>query len=300
MKTCDFSEFSYGFALTDSLVRFLGGRLGRAPIFPSLIQEGSAGGGYDLHIPARSIPIFLQFKIPQVLRRKSKHTPPGYSPIYYRMPLRTQEPNQHQMLLTLETLQPEALVLYATPLFHEIDDLDGLFITHAVHKQTAFIRPSRLGKLNDQSHHVSYRPGASTYWRHSEPEEIGLGFDFESVFNEIEQRRSAVREAKVADGAEQDVSARRTLVPILNTLRALTLEQAQRRSVERTKPTESDSRGPTPLTLEIQRSIDRRLTLDAKLFDTTTDDVSEIATRIAYVAQVKWGLTFALVDANDP
>jgi len=47
--TPDISEFSYGFALTHELIALAGEPLRAAPIFPSLIEEGRAGGGYDVH-----------------------------------------------------------------------------------------------------------------------------------------------------------------------------------------------------------------------------------------------------------
>lgn len=64
-----FSEFSFGYAFTDNLVnRVLTGIKG-VPIFPSLKQEGRAGVGYDVKIPTRSAPVFLQFKLPQIVKR---------------------------------------------------------------------------------------------------------------------------------------------------------------------------------------------------------------------------------------
>src|ERR1700690_2714236 len=64
-----FSEFSFGYALTDNLVnKVLTGSKG-VPVFPSLQEEGKQGGGYDVKIPLRSAPLFLQFKLPQIVRR---------------------------------------------------------------------------------------------------------------------------------------------------------------------------------------------------------------------------------------
>lgn len=84
MVTAGFSEFSFGYALTDSLINTLAFPLGGAPVFPSLQQEGSTGGGYDVHLPAIPYPLFLQFKIPQVLSRHSSLCPPGYVAPYSR------------------------------------------------------------------------------------------------------------------------------------------------------------------------------------------------------------------------
>jgi len=64
MKTPAFSEFTFGYALTDNLVnRVLSGVRG-VPLFPSLNEEGQADVGYDVKIPRFSRPLFLQFKLP--------------------------------------------------------------------------------------------------------------------------------------------------------------------------------------------------------------------------------------------
>src|SRR5687767_8064459 len=102
MAGCGFSEFSFGFSLTYCLCRALRSSMGSAPVFPSLIQEGRTGGGYDVRLPMIPFPMFLQFKIPYVLTRSSSLKPRTYPVPYYRIPLRTQYPNQHQLLLDLQ------------------------------------------------------------------------------------------------------------------------------------------------------------------------------------------------------
>jgi len=57
------SEFSYGYAFTENLVDWVGSLLAAAPVFPSLIEEGKANGGYDLKLQFGSVPLFLQFKL---------------------------------------------------------------------------------------------------------------------------------------------------------------------------------------------------------------------------------------------
>jgi hypothetical protein len=54
------SEFSYGFALTNEIVAW--SPLKFAPIFPSLIEEGKKGGGYDVMLDMPGVPLYLQFK----------------------------------------------------------------------------------------------------------------------------------------------------------------------------------------------------------------------------------------------
>ena len=219
------------------------------------------------------------------------------------MPLRTTLPDQHQLLLSLEAAQPDALIYYASPLFHEIVDLDELFLGKRVHKKTAFIAPSRIGTLDNNPHHVSFQPGASAYWRHSEPVEIGLGFDFESAFERLAMERTRARQSVStqdfeAGGVQQ--RQRAVLAPLLESLRDITV-----RETERARPYSELLQIGSSTTQIVKAGslglIDqvRRGAIDEKLFDTTTSDMAVLAKRVAYAAQVNLGLTFALVEAAD-
>lgn len=63
------SEFSYGFALINELVGWV--NLQAAPIFPSLLEEGKEGGGYDVKLDAPGIPLLIQFKRSECMTRRS-------------------------------------------------------------------------------------------------------------------------------------------------------------------------------------------------------------------------------------
>jgi hypothetical protein len=191
MYTASFSEFSYGYAITDNILHSGLPYTGHAPVFPSLLAEGSAGGGYDVRIPLRPVAVFLQFKIPQVVRRRSDYMPTGFLPPYLRMHLRTKHPNQHQLLLDLEATQP--LVFYATPNFWSVDRLDRYFAAQQVHQQSLYIRPSAIGPLDDRSHHVAYRRGHPTVWVRSEPFRLEAIPGSEQFAKEVD---IAVRRAK--------------------------------------------------------------------------------------------------------
>ena len=77
MNMAECSEFSYGYTMTDNILHSGLPHSSHAPIFPSQFAEGRPGGGHDVMILLRPVPIFLQFKIPQVVRRQSYQTPPG-------------------------------------------------------------------------------------------------------------------------------------------------------------------------------------------------------------------------------
>lgn len=53
----DFSEFSYGYAITEELASGKLGPLIGAPVFPSLYKERQSGG-YDVQLPLQGAPFF--------------------------------------------------------------------------------------------------------------------------------------------------------------------------------------------------------------------------------------------------
>ncbi|MCA9468576.1 MAG: hypothetical protein KC643_24485 [Nitrospira sp.] len=186
MRFTEFSEFSYAYAVTDNLINggLLPGIKG-APIFPSLYAEGKKGGGYDVEIPKRGAPLFLQYKIPQIVTRTSKNTPAGFDPPYYRIHLRQgNHSSQHLNLYMHE--RSGRLVYYAAPNFHTTLDLNSGFDKKMVPKESIFVRPSLIGLLDDAPHHVAYHPGSSIGWVFSEPHQIEGSITRERFFRDIE------------------------------------------------------------------------------------------------------------------
>jgi hypothetical protein len=197
MFNAQFSEFSYGYALTDNILHSGLPCTPHAPVFPSLYAEGSAGGGYDVKIPAHPVPVFLQFKIPQVMRRASSKMPNGFSPPYRRMHLRTKRPNQHRLLRQLE--DGGNVVYYTTPDFWETADLDDFFWNQRVQFESWYVSPSAIGALNSRPHHIAYERGNPVGWRCSDPERLEGRYDAEHFGSAIGR---AVREAPPRDATE--------------------------------------------------------------------------------------------------
>lgn len=105
MDGCQFSEFSYGYCLTEDLIVGQGMPLSAAPIFPSLVEEGKTGIGYDVRFDRPGIPLFLQFKlVHQMIRTTANEAKKGhFNPPFYRMHLRSRPlSDQHASLLSLE------------------------------------------------------------------------------------------------------------------------------------------------------------------------------------------------------
>ena len=129
-----------------------------APVFPSLIQEGHAGGGWDVQIKRPGIPLFLQFKLCDYMTRRTcrEVRKAAFNVPCYRMHLRSARlSRQHEMLLDLETTGQE--VYYSAPKFHSPEELNSAFLASAVRARSIWLRPSDIGPLvDDGEHHVSF------------------------------------------------------------------------------------------------------------------------------------------------
>jgi len=204
------SEFSYGFALTHELVSALGS-LTAAPVFPSLIEEGRAGGGYDLKLQAPGLPLFLQFKRSECLSRRSAREIRAGAPLttpFYRMEITAKADSaQHEMLIDLD--QPPNFVFYAAPMFHRKAEFDAAFLGGTVRQQSFFVRPRTIGFFADAgAHHLSF--DGRTCVVMSEPKVVeGLGAaELEALLRKrLEQDKRSLRET--LDEAVQKAEAAR-------------------------------------------------------------------------------------------
>lgn len=155
--TPEISEFSYGFALTNEIVGWA--PLSTAPIFPSLIEEGRAGGGYDVRLDFPGVPLYLQFKrADRMMRRNAKeireHNLSLSLPFHRFKITESGKSDQHQLLLALDAEQDA--VFYAAPRFDKFDEINRAWDTNEVASRSIFISPEQIGVLDSKSHHVAY------------------------------------------------------------------------------------------------------------------------------------------------
>jgi hypothetical protein len=166
----DFSEFSYGYAVTEELVAKNKASLIAAPLFPSLYGEGKEGGGYDVKIPTIGTPVFLQFKLSDQLERKNakEHSAGLLGIPYFRMHIRpSKHSDQHNLLLTLEA-SGEA-VYYIAPEFHRSEELNDFYLRSVVVANSAAFRPSAIGPMpDDDEHYVVFEKGSTVGYRCSD------------------------------------------------------------------------------------------------------------------------------------
>lgn len=204
----DISEFSYGYALTDELIHWHGMAITAAPVFPSLIQEGQPGGGYDLKLDQGGVPMFLQFKLAdRMVRGTAQEVKDGrFVCPFYRMHLRpARHSNQHEMLVELEARGAD--VYYSAPAFHRPDELNDAYLTRQVLQRSLWIKPSTIGPLPDPlDHHVAFQvPGPIVVY--SEPKDINALADFktfsEEMMAKVEQRGGIA----LSEGALNELAA---------------------------------------------------------------------------------------------
>lgn len=188
------SEFSYGYALTEELIKGFGSSVTAAPVFPSLYQEGKKGGGWDVKLQKGGIPLFLQFKLSHYLKnanakeRKSGHF---LSP-YYRMHIRPKRHSkQHELLLDLENLGNE--VYYSAPAFHEPGELNDAYLKKQVKNRSLWVKPTDIGDITDYKEHYLAFQLPSTWFFCSKPKAIERDLSFSSfsqnIINSLNQKR---------------------------------------------------------------------------------------------------------------
>ncbi len=172
MVTPEISEFSYGFALTNELVGWTA--LQAAPIFPSLIEEGKASGGYDVRLDLPGAPLFLQFKRADCMMRLaareiSKHGLDLKVPFFRFGITERKRSFQHTSLVALDDGQN--LVFYAAPRFHTLAQINSAWTAKTVVQRSIFVAPQQIGLIADDDRHVIAYDARRTYFC-SEPREL--------------------------------------------------------------------------------------------------------------------------------
>ena len=212
----DYSEFSYGYAFTENLIRWASATPGGAPFFPNLIQEGQLG--YDVRIDFPSCPLYFQFKLPELMVRDtaaeiSKHFLHGISTPFFRMHLiKSSLSRQHQLLIDLESRHPNS-VYYTAPGLQCNQSFNAAYNSAAVHFQSVFFSPGEIGPLpDDNTHVVSYRYGLPYAWFRSEPREI-RAFRFEDVVDQLGNLSDESRYGSLRDMARTTLEELMLLAP---------------------------------------------------------------------------------------
>lgn len=167
-----YTEFSFGYAFTENLIRSAATGTTGAPVFPNLVQEATLG--YDVRIDFPAVPLFFQFKLPELMVRRSaveirKHRLPGLEVPFYRMPLMRRDlSQQHSYLIDLEKKFPQA-VFYASPALSDLSRFNSAYSSCKVHEETRFFSPNSIGPLPDDKIHSVVYSRNKNCWFCSEP-----------------------------------------------------------------------------------------------------------------------------------
>ena len=157
----EFSEFSYGFALTHGLLKDTPS-IDVVPHFPSLVEEGKLG--YDVKLAYWGIPIFLQFKLSDYLTRRPAKYWDNYHEPYFRFditPLTISQ--QHNLLKDLAENEEE--VFYVSPIFWKTTQFNDAFRANHVAARSMWLPLGQLPYLtDDEPHHVTYTGPADPSW----------------------------------------------------------------------------------------------------------------------------------------
>jgi hypothetical protein len=184
-----YTEFSFGYAFTENLIRSSAAGPKSAPVFPNLVQE--AHKGYDVHIDLPGLPLFLQYKLPELMKRNTafeiaKYNLAGVTVPFFRMALMPSGlSKQHELLIELEEKYPQT-VLYATPGLRDRRAFNRAYRKGEVHRKSVFFSPRDIGLLPDaKGHSIAYRDGLPFAWLCSEPKRV-TAINFEGLEGQVQ------------------------------------------------------------------------------------------------------------------
>ena len=207
-KQLEYSEFSFGYAFTENLIRSSATGPSSAPRFPNLVEEG--GLGYDVEIDDGGVPVFFQYKLPERMvrptaREISDHglDEEGLPVPFFRMYLMKKvSSRQHDLLIELEKKHAGS-VFYAAPFIVGRTAFDHAYAGASVHLQSALFSPGEIGSLpGGERHVVAYHPDLSWGWLCSEPVRIAI-HRMDSVNAERDRLLKEMPKRRVADVARE-------------------------------------------------------------------------------------------------
>lgn len=234
-----YTEFSFGYAFTENLIRSASAATGGAPYFPNLILEGRFG--YDVRIDFPGVPLYLQYKLPHLMVKDtageiSRHSLRGIATPFFRMHLMKRSVSrQHQLLVDLEHQHPHS-VYYATPELRTNDSFNSAYTSASVHLRSALFSPNDIGLLPDNDPHVvAYRDDLPYAWFCSHPREIRV-FRFQDVADRLQTAFEERRYRTVREMARPSLEELMQLVP----RRLLSAENAIRQRIRERRTTLAD------------------------------------------------------------
>jgi hypothetical protein len=158
------SEFSYGYGVTREVERLLSDvGVRTVPFMPSLIQEKVVG--FDVGFSGRGVPLLLQFKLGQSLKRFVRTDKASPAPLlerpFFRFSIDTAEPDgQFETLLRAE--MDGAETYYVAPRFTDWPQYINFFEASEVLQRSVMVTPGEIRAalvakgLPDGAHRIVY------------------------------------------------------------------------------------------------------------------------------------------------
>ncbi|BAZ97477.1 hypothetical protein [Dehalococcoides mccartyi] len=167
-----FSEFSYGYTVTEELATGVLGFQKVRPLFPTQYQEAQPGGGYDVNLPYSGAPMYLQFKRADGMIRTNAKEYHLFNDTYYRMHLMPPRYSpQHELLIHLKASGND--VYYITPEFYTDEELASYYDNRTVFFNSRTFSPSEIGHLSyDEDHYVVYNNSPIAWICSEEPRRL--------------------------------------------------------------------------------------------------------------------------------
>ncbi len=168
MQDCQFSETQFSFCFTFEYIKQFFPFV-PLPIFPNTVDEGRAGGGYDVQINGN---LYFQFKIPVYYDKVSNFWRRDWDVFgheYYKIKLETDE-EQFRLLKILQS--PSNEVYYSTPSFHTSADLSTFYSSDNIVANSSLFSIDSLPPHGSGHHHLVYSPAHNWGRLFSDPVDV--------------------------------------------------------------------------------------------------------------------------------
>lgn len=164
---CRFSEFQYA---TGILMEFLNVKGKKIFSIPNLVEEANLG--YDLKIHD-VVPIYIQFKIPEYMKKSTAIQYNDFLSPYYRIKLRTDsnkgKKSQHELLVNL-AIKGNNLVYYVAPYFYTEEDFSINYLASTLISNSLFKNIKGMNNyIDDDEHFICYTQSPSKIVSYSFP-----------------------------------------------------------------------------------------------------------------------------------
>ena len=190
----EFSETQFVFGIVREMADGLKPDVMGMPIFPTLVEEGRKGGGFDVAFKDGINPYFFQFKIAEkLIGHKARESAYFSGSPYYRFNIYPSGISRQNSLLTDLSNDEKNNVFYCAPAFTSLNNFRKAYTQKSILNNSVFVDIREINIPTDnETHSVCYQVDpVEKYIVCSEPKEItGIyGWKKLSVVNKGQNRQ---------------------------------------------------------------------------------------------------------------